>query len=71
MGMTEGQADNVIRLLERIANSMEATAQSQYIIADRLTRLVQIEEKRWGLTQAGVTPERMAQADPNNYSKEF
>lgn len=68
--MDESQADVVIKLMERIANALEATAHSQYIIANRLTRLVQIEEKRWGMTPAvfsEVPMERWQQADLDHY----
>lgn len=71
--MDESQADVVIKLMERIANALEATANSQYIIADRIARLVQIEEKRWGMTPAaaGFDRARWDMADPDNYGRKF
>lgn len=67
--MDPDQADKVIELLGKISDSLAAMANSQYIIADRLARLVQLEENRLGMAPAvaGFDHARWESADPYTY----
>jgi hypothetical protein len=65
--MIEEQADKIIELMQRNVVALESAANSAAIIADRLARLVQIEEKRWGTTPTGVWNARLAKENTDQH----